>query len=817
MTHTDDDRLFESLRAAVRSAPDPAPLPAAGDEVGGRTIVREVHRGGQGVVYEARDDEGTRVAVKVMLRESSAGWDPRRHERELDLSRRLDHPALVTPVDHGHHEGRDLFVLPWVDGTRLDRWARGRDGDEIVDLFLRLCDGVKHAHERGVIHRDLKPGNVLVDVVDEPHLLDFGIARPLLDSASEMSRITATGEFLGTLGYAAPEQLSHRSEDAGVETDVYSLGAMLYELLLGRPPFAVDGKLAPTIERILRDPPSDPSQGARTVDRRMRAILLRCLAKRPSNRYASVSALMDDLTAWLDGRPVAATRGLSRIRSADWVTSRAARWRWPFVAACLIVLAWGMHRWWTGAEPRAEFYLEEMLSLHAADEPESDVRLLELLGQLADEKHGDDPIAEARLHRQLAERCLALVLRSRAFSHLRRAEELLEPVSGPTDVELTDVRLRLADVLVEARRPGVSEVLDSAERRSRAAGDPVRLARALVLKARAVRFSLIPPPRQGAQAWVDEALSLTESPRRGSRAVRGVALHESAMSAWRRGEVEGAVRDLFDDARALLRDAGAAGADRAECELDRAHHLEVIGARRDCAAGRRDALDQLRMMSTAEGYSHRVEVTARGRVAVGDPRAAIALMRARVADALRACAADDDPLAARAHAAADGVEHDEDVISGLRVLLEAWGAGAYEITRIVAILADAHRDLGDVEAVRRLVEWEGRQIDCRSYGADCPYRIEALEVLARCCADAGAEEEARAVLERSIAIRRRQGWLAKEDGPDRLMLLAEVSASVGREEDARRLLEELAALFEGELPRPLAARSEALRSVLGAR
>jgi tetratricopeptide (TPR) repeat protein len=308
-----------------------APLDDAGPgtRIGGYRILRELGRGGMGVVYEAYDGSlDRRVALKVLtahltLQPSSVA----RFKREALAAARLDHPGIVKVLAVGSDGDTHWFAMERIDGPNLAE-AAPRPVRETVAIGAALADALRHAHEHGVLHRDVKPSNVLLRADGQPVLTDFGLARD-----DGMPSLTLSGGFLGTPYYVSPEQAQGGDVDA--RSDVFSLGATLYELCTGRLPFdAPDGQQV--LQRILRDEPRDPCGGPRAVDRDLGAILLRALEKPPARRYPNAAAFGRDLLAWLAGEPVTA-----RLPSA---TERLWRWtrRSPARAGLAVALALGL-------------------------------------------------------------------------------------------------------------------------------------------------------------------------------------------------------------------------------------------------------------------------------------------------------------------------------------------------------------------------------------------------------------------------------------------------------------------------------------------
>jgi tetratricopeptide (TPR) repeat protein len=287
--------------------------------IDGYDDVREVFRGGQGTVSVAtRRADGRRVAIKVVHDERLADdRERRRFEREIDVLSSLDHPHLVPILGTGTTaDGLPYLVMPWIDGAPLDEHVLGPDrgGTSRLDvpatlrLLVRVCDAVHFAHQRGVMHRDLKPGNIRVTPEGLPVVLDFGLAAPVRAGARAAGpTITATGQFVGSLAWASPEQVEAGDDGIDLRTDVYSLGVILYQALTGRLPFDVSGPLRETIERIVAEDPVPPS-GLRSMDEDVETIVLRCLAKDPGRRYQGADDIARDIRRHLAGEAIEARR-----------------------------------------------------------------------------------------------------------------------------------------------------------------------------------------------------------------------------------------------------------------------------------------------------------------------------------------------------------------------------------------------------------------------------------------------------------------------------------------------------------------------------
>jgi len=339
----------------------PAPLTEPGLEIEGYEILEEIHRGGQGVVYRAIQKATNRtVALKIILSGAFATSRQRhRFEREVELAAALRHSNIVTVHDSGvSRDGRLYLAMELIDGESLDRFllaARDKHIRDVLRLFSKICAAVAYAHQRGVIHRDLKPGNILIDEEGEPHIVDFGLAKGIEADWDDASpRVTMTGEFMGTLAYSSPEHVGGIPDAIDVRSDVYSLGVILYEALTGRHPYPVTGRLADVISAIAEAEPRPPStwrkRPSRTrkrdaddslssrIDDEIETIILKALAKDKERRYQSADHLKQDLDHYLAGEPIDAKR------DSGWYVMRKAirRHRGKFAsAAALVVLLIG--------------------------------------------------------------------------------------------------------------------------------------------------------------------------------------------------------------------------------------------------------------------------------------------------------------------------------------------------------------------------------------------------------------------------------------------------------------------------------------------
>jgi tetratricopeptide (TPR) repeat protein/WD40 repeat protein len=356
---TDCPTLLEQVKRAIRelesvggmldlTQTEEGPPPAFKDY----EILGELGRGGMGVVYRARQQGLNRlVALKMILAGEHAGSQHlARFRAEAEAVARLQHPNVVQVHEVGEQDGRPFFSMEFVEGGSLAGKLAGtpqpaRPAAELVEVLARA---IQAAHQRGIVHRDLKPANILLAADGTPKISDFGLAKKLDEAAGQ----TASGAILGTPSYMAPEQASGGKRPVGPAADVYALGAILYELLTGRPPFKAETTFD-TLRQVLTEEPVPPRRLNGKVPRDLETICLKCLLKEPRKRYPSAAELADDLGHFLAGEPITARPVRVWEKGWKWARRRPAA-ALLLVAVLLLVAAsvGGLFALWRGSEAR---------------------------------------------------------------------------------------------------------------------------------------------------------------------------------------------------------------------------------------------------------------------------------------------------------------------------------------------------------------------------------------------------------------------------------------------------------------------------------
>ena len=342
----------QSMRPFIGNGfvPGVSSLPA---QFGEYELLEEIGRGGMGIVYRAIQKSLQRVvAVKMLLRRDLASQaDLTRFRSEAEAAAQLDHPGIVSIFEVGEYKGHPFYSMRYIEGTTLAKRLEAgpippREGAQIL---LRVAEAVQAAHVRGVLHRDLKPSNILIDLAGKPHVSDFGLAKRLEGNQT----MTHTGAILGTPCYMSPEQAAGSRGDVGPVSDVWSLGAILYQVLVDRPPFQASSPMDTLLAVLEVDPPL-PRSINQQVNRDLEMIALKTLQKPQDLRYASAADLAKDLRAFLASEPIAARQGgvldvvsrlLRETHHAVVLENWGLLWMWHSVVVLILsvitdVLAW---------------------------------------------------------------------------------------------------------------------------------------------------------------------------------------------------------------------------------------------------------------------------------------------------------------------------------------------------------------------------------------------------------------------------------------------------------------------------------------------
>ncbi len=463
-----------------------------GLRIKGYKITRELSRGGQGVVYQAIQESTKRkVAIKVLLKGPHASRSARRRfEREIELVAQLRHPSIISIFHSGTMPNGSRFcVMDYVRGEPLDQYVRSKKPtlEDVLRLFSVVCDAVQYAHQKGVIHRDLKPTNIVIDTTGVPRVLDFGLAKPLAAPAERP--ISISQEIVGTLPYMSPEQAGGSSDEIDIRTDVYSLGVILYQLLTGQHPYPVEGRIPDVLRHISETPPTplsrrwEPDAGiSHRATRRLRAgecpidneietIVLRALAKERERRYQSAGELARDIRHYLAGEPIEAK--CDSLAYVLWKQSRRYFRQTPVAVLTLLcaILAPGLIvslLFWRQAVHERDVAAAAISFLNSdvfqSLDPElvgRDVDLRELLdtaSQRIGQRFERAPLAEASIRQTLGNLYNSLGEDDKALVHLEEALRLRRSELGGQHLAVAESLVSLSGVLedrghcVEAER-----------------------------------------------------------------------------------------------------------------------------------------------------------------------------------------------------------------------------------------------------------------------------------------------------------------------------------------------------------------------------
>ena len=340
-------------------APPEFATPQPGQSIGyfgDYILLDEIARGSSGVVFRARQSSLNRIVALKMLRDRpllTTEAETKRFRAEAEAAASLDHPGIVPIYEVGAHEGQAYFSMKLVDGgTLMSRAPEFAEPRKAATLLVSVARAVHYAHGQGLLHRDLKPGNILIDSGGEPHITDFGLAKKFgMDSS-----LTVSGQIMGTPHYMAPEQARGENRALSPGADIYSLGAMLYELLSGQKPFAADDLIG-LLKQVTDTAPPPLRSLVQSLDRDLETVVMRCLEKLPADRYASAADFADDLERWQRGEPVKARPAGPLRRLVKWTRRRPAHAALAGLAALVVVtttaLLW-LKPWQSPAGPVPE-------------------------------------------------------------------------------------------------------------------------------------------------------------------------------------------------------------------------------------------------------------------------------------------------------------------------------------------------------------------------------------------------------------------------------------------------------------------------------
>ena len=452
-------RLIE--RARIQSESEDGTLEESGsipppDSFPGYDVICQIHRGGQGVVYKALEKGSNRkVAIKVMRDGPFAGpHDRSRFLREVQVLGALKHPNIVTVHDSGSTAGHSYFVMEYISGQPLDLYMAGaeRSIEFTLKLFGKICDAVNAAHLRGVIHRDLKSSNIRVSASSEPYVLDFGLAKieSGSDEGASTPTMTVTGQFVGSLPWAAPEQVEGSPDRIDLRTDVYALGVVLFQMLTGKFPYNVVGTFREVTDNIVHAEPARPSAVQPRVNDEIDTIVAKCLSKEPERRYQSAGDLARDCRRYLRGEPIDAKR------DSSWYVFRktASRYRVPMAVATAFVLVvigfgaamfvlYGRANQEAATAHRVQAVLESMFTELGPSESAGQLTVRGILDQSADrvaEQLALEPRAQVQLMETIANRYAHIGVYDSAAAWMERALRIRRSVLRDVD-EIIAVKL----------------------------------------------------------------------------------------------------------------------------------------------------------------------------------------------------------------------------------------------------------------------------------------------------------------------------------------------------------------------------------------
>ncbi len=801
------------------------PDPGLPERIGSYRVLRVLGRGGMGIVFEAEQESPRRrVALKVVTSALPSEEQRRRFEREALVLGHLQHPGIAQVYEAGVHASagalQPWFAMELVRGVPLDRFARerGLDTRARLELLARVCDAVQHAHQRGVIHRDLKPGNVLVDEAGAPRVLDFGLARATDADLQAATLHTDVGQIMGTIPYMSPEQAAGDPAALDARTDVYSLGVVGYELVSGSMPYDASDPMVLEALRVVREEEARPLS---SIDRSLRGdvetILGKALAKEPARRYPSPAALAADIRRWLAHQPIEARRpsALYQLRKF----ARRNKALVGGVAAVFAALAIGLvgtARGYFAARAEAEraqrtsrFFERVLSGVDPAVAQGSDTTLLRAIlddtAERIDTEFAGRPDVEASIRGVMVTAYHAIGEFEAALRQAQAAQALFERTSGPESAEAIDAERWRGNMLGKLQRTTeAEEVLKRVVARATAAlgadGDVTLVARAelgiLYLDTRredeaaallepvlARRRATLPPddarvlvPMNALgltrleQSRFDEAEALLSEVLERRRATFGETHPETVKAVHNMGGLYSTTGRLAE-AEALYREALA-------------RDVTLLGPEHDVTLGAKENLAGL--LRTWRRFDE-----------------ALALRR-ELYELLRAKFGAEDPRTLRSESRLATVERDTGRIdAALEHAHHAWeglraarGEDDGDVSSAAAIVAKLLKTAGrDEEALaiqRRLLD-TSRRLD----GEEDTDTLVIMNDLGIQCMDLGRLEEAEALVPRALAISRRVLGDGAIETLKRVLTLARLRQLQGRRDESVPLLVEFLAAWSG--------------------
>ncbi|MGE0481950.1 MAG: tetratricopeptide repeat protein [Phycisphaerae bacterium] len=758
------------------------------DSLTGYELLRERHRGGQGVVYEALQRATKRkVAIKVLYDSPlTGGTGRRRFEREIEILSQLRHPHIVTVHDSGEAAGRFYYVMDLVQGVPLDRWVESlrtnpaqpassgqRAGmrafvDETLSLFAKVADAVNAAHLRGVIHRDLKPGNILIDGAGEPRVLDFGLAKvadELPDGDPDaLTAMTQPGQFVGSLPWSSPEQAAGESDQVDTRTDVYALGVLLYHALASEFPYRVVGRAADVVDQIRHVEPRSLREAIRTaggdaphrelraaLDGEIETIVAKCLQKDRERRYQTAGDLARDLRRYLAREPIEAKRD-----SLGYVLRKRLRRHRLSVAAAgavLLAIVGGLAAslfFWRQAERQrdaavdaareagarraeAEGIADLLRSMLGSADPVKgagrDYTVRELLDEFDRRRSpelGTQPLVDAALRVTVGNAYRQLGEFEKAAPHLLTALELLRTAAGQDDPRTAEALLSLGQLHKD------QENFERAE-------DYFNQAQAILQRAKT----------PDAEALVMLQIALSELYHRTGRRdqARGLIEQTRALAAERLGENHALIGSCL-------------------------HNLgQIADEERDFAAAERHYRAAIQVYEHALGPHH-------PNVGVNRGDLALALMNGGRLD-----------------------EAEAEILRAREIVAEAYGPKHYKFSGALTLLADVRRRqkrLDEAEALER----ESLAIRRAAFATPNGYVADSLNSLGNILLDKGDTAGAVEAFRDSIAIQRAVGGDRRRSFANTLNNLARALFTLKELDEAEQLIRAALAvdqaLFDGD-------------------